>query len=44
MVTLLIVKKILLVGTLGNVCRTVWRICMLMLGYKELNRNQGKVS
>ena len=33
---LLIVKQILLVSTLGNVKRTVWRICILMLGFKGL--------
>ena len=27
---LLIVKQILLVGASRNVCRSVWRICMLM--------------
>ena len=32
---LLIVKQILLVSTLGNVYRTVWRICLLMLGWKS---------
>ena len=30
----LIDKQILLVSTLGNVLRTVWRICILMLGCK----------
>ena len=34
---LLIVKQILLVSTLGNVYRTVWRICILMLLCKGLN-------
>ena len=29
---LLIIKQILLVSTLGNVQRTVWRICTLMSG------------
>ena len=29
---LVIVKKVLIVSTLGNVQRTVWRICILMLG------------
>ena len=33
---LVIVKQILLVSTLGNVWRTVWRICILMLGCKGL--------
>ena len=33
---LLIVKQILLVNTLGNVWRTVWRIYILMLGCKGL--------
>ena len=33
---LLILKKILLVCTLGNVWRTVWGICILMLGCKGL--------
>ena len=33
----LIVKQILLVSTLGNVLRTVWRIYMVMLGCKGLN-------
>ena len=32
---LVIVKQILLVSTLGNVERTVWRICILMLGWKS---------
>ena len=35
---LLIVKQILLVSTLGNVWRTVWRICRMMLGCKGLKR------
>ena len=34
---LLIFKQILLVSTFGNVQRTVWRICILMLGCKGLN-------
>ena len=33
---LLIVTQILQVGILGNVQRTVWRICILMLGSKGL--------
>ena len=33
---LLIVKQILLVSTLGNVQRAVWRIYALMLGCKGL--------
>ena len=33
----LIVTQILLVGTLGNVWRTVWRMYILMLECKELN-------
>ena len=33
---LLIVKQILLVRTLGNLWRTVWRICTLMLECKQL--------
>ena len=28
---LLIVKQILLVSTLGNLCRTLWRICILII-------------
>ena len=32
----MIVKQILLVSTLENVLRTVWRICILMLGCKGL--------
>ena len=32
----LIVKKILLVSTLGNLERTVWRICILMVECKRL--------
>ena len=36
---LMIVKQILLVSTLGNVWRTVWRICILMLGCKGLKLN-----
>ena len=32
-----IVKQILLSSTLGNVWRSVWRICKLMLGCKELS-------
>ena len=31
---LLIVRRILLVSTVGNVWRTVWRICTLMVGCK----------
>ena len=34
---LLIVKEILFVSTIGNVKRTVWRKCILMLGCKGLN-------
>ena len=34
------VRQILLVNTLGNVWRTVWRRCMLMLGYKGLEKLQ----
>ena len=30
----MIVKQILLASTLGNVLRTVWRICILMLGLR----------
>ena len=30
----MIVKKILIASTLGNVLRTVWRICILMLGLR----------
>ena len=30
-------KQILLDSTLGNVWRTVWRICILMLGSKGLS-------
>ena len=33
---LLIVKLILLVSTLGNVQRTVWRICTMILGCTKL--------
>ena len=32
-----IVKQILLDSTLGNVWRTVWRICIMMLGCKGLS-------
>ena len=32
-----IVKQILYVSTLGNVWRTVWRICIMMLGCKGLS-------
>ena len=35
---LLIVKQILLVSLFGNVQRTVWRICILMLVCKGLIR------
>ena len=31
---ILIVKQTLLVSTIANVSRTVWRICKLMLAYK----------
>ena len=34
--TLLIIKHILLARTIGNVQRTLWRICILMLGCKGL--------
>ena len=34
---LFVVKQILLVSTLGNVWRTVWRIYILMLGCKFIN-------
>ena len=33
---LLIVEQILLVSTMGNVKRIVWRICILILGCKGL--------
>ena len=36
---LLIVKQILLVSTLGNVWRKVWRTCRLMFGCKVLMTN-----
>ena len=32
----LIVKQILLISTIGNVWRTVWRICKLISGFKGL--------
>ena len=32
---------ILLVNTLGNVLGTVWRICILILGYKGLREHDG---
>ena len=35
-IKLLIVKQILLVNTLGNVEKIVWRICILMLRRKGL--------
>ena len=35
----MIVKQILLVSTLGNVVRSVWRICRLMLGCKGLQEH-----
>ena len=35
----LIIKQILLVSTLGNVKRTVWTICILMLGRKGLEHS-----
>ena len=35
-----IVKQILLVSTLGNVYRAVWRICTLMSGWKGLNNSK----
>ena len=38
---LLIVKQTLLVSTLGNVLRTVWRICLLMLGCKGSSTTAG---
>ena len=37
---LLIIKQILLVSILGSAKRTVWRICLLMLGYKGLYKYQ----
>ena len=40
---LLISKQILLLFSLGNVLRTVWRICILILGLKGL-KTQLKVS
>ena len=36
---LLTVKQILLVSTMGDVWRTVWRICIMMLGCKGLTVN-----
>ena len=41
---LLIFKQILLVSTLGNVKRTVWRICLLMLGCKRLKASTSGTS
>ena len=32
----MIVKQILLVSPLGNLYKTVWRICILILGWKEI--------
>ena len=40
---LLIGKQILLLFSLGNVLRTVWRICILILGCKGL-KTQLKVA
>ena len=40
---LLISKQILLLFSLGNVSRTVWRICILILGCKGL-KTQLKVA
>ena len=37
-------KQILLFSTLGNVQRTVWRICILMLGCKGLMTAQKEFS
>ena len=34
-----IVKQILLVSSIRNVQRTVWRICILMLGFKRVKAN-----
>ena len=39
---LLIVRQILLVSTLKNVLRTVWRICILTLGCKGLKNQDGR--
>ena len=36
---LLTVKQILLASALRNIFRTLWRICILMLGWKELKKN-----
>ena len=43
-VRLLIVELILLVSTLGNVKRTVWRICISMLGCKGLSHGDSVAS
>ena len=39
---LLIVKQTLLFSLFGNVWRTVWRICILMLGCKGLRGHLSK--
>ena len=43
-VRLLIVELILLVSTSGNVKRTVWRICISMLGCKGLSHGDSVAS
>ena len=43
-VRLLIVELILLVSTLGNVKRTVWRICISMLGCEGLSHGDSVAS
>ena len=34
-----IVKQILLISSIRNVQRTVWRICIMMLGFKRVKAN-----
>ena len=36
----LIVEQILFASTIGNVWRTVWRICILMFGWKGLTKGE----
>ena len=39
----LIVQQILLVSTVANIYRTIWRMCILKLGWKKVNVKRGAI-
>lgn len=38
---LILIKEMIVVSMLGNVSRTVWKMCTLILGFKELKNLLG---